>query len=301
MDRTIGPRTLGRNQTNCTGPPYRPRIRAPHHCCLVITLAVGESRSSSAGPTARPPVRGRPSWSSSGPLPSRRPARVATVLWYYADLPLVAGTGPVEAIVSRNPSRTWTGPEIRGQSAYPRQAPSGGDHVLGASWPAPGSWASPAMATACSCLRGGGQGRGWLPMVRSTQALEVGRLVAAAHHLGHDMVDVGSGTTTGPGVRGPLPLASGMLEQLPCPSLLPLRPVPSLRRRPAPAGDAAPRTGGDTQAARAGMGGHRSSGSAGSSRSRTVSGAKTPARMTTPATMSMTGPRIARSSSVSPR
>ncbi len=92
-----------------------------------------------------------------------------------------------------------------------------------------------------------------------------------------------------------------MPQQLLRPTPLPLRAVPALRRRPATAGDAAPRTGRDAQAARAGVCGHGSSCSSGSSRSRTVSGANTPARMTTPATMSMTGPRTARSSSVRPR
>ena len=74
----------------------------------------------------------------------------------------------------------------------------------------------------------------------------------SAVDLGHDVVDVGRWTAAGSSI-GPPPLARRMAEQLLCPPPLPLGPVPALRRRPAPAGDAAPRAGGDPQAARAGM------------------------------------------------
>lgn len=41
MHRTIGPRGLGRNQTNRTGPPCRPRIKVPHHCGIVWAQIFG--------------------------------------------------------------------------------------------------------------------------------------------------------------------------------------------------------------------------------------------------------------------
>ena len=106
--------------------------------------------------------------------------------------------------------------------------------------------------------------------------------------LGHDVVDVRGGTATRSAMLDPL--ADRVPTQLMRPTPLPSSSVPALRSRPATAGDAASGTGRDPQAAGAGMHGHGSSGSSGSRRSRTVSGAKSPARMTTPATMSMTGP-----------
>jgi hypothetical protein len=45
-----------------------------------------------------------------------------------------------------------------------------------------------------------------------TEALGVRRIVAPAVDLGHDLVDVGRGTTAGSGFRGPPPRARRLLE-----------------------------------------------------------------------------------------
>jgi hypothetical protein len=78
-------------------------------------------------------------------------------------------------------------------------------------------------------------------VVPSAEALEIGWLVPAAVDLGHDVVDIGSGTTAGLGVSSTMPLARRVSEQLLRPPALPVCPVPALGRRPSAAGEAASR------------------------------------------------------------
>ena len=132
-------------------------------------------------------------------------------------------------------------------------------------------------------------------MVLGAQRLEVRRVIGAAVDLGQDVVHLGGRKTAGAGVRRPPPQARGVPQQLLGPTQAPVRPIPALRRRPATTGDAAPWTGGDPQASRAGVCVHGPRSSSSSTLPRTVAGLKTPARMTTPARMSITGPRMVRS------
>ena len=75
-------------------------------------------------------------------------------------------------------------------------------------------------------------------MMQGTQALEVRRLVAAAVHLGDDVVDVRRETAARASASSGRRLAGWVPEQLLRPAAAPVCSIPTLRGRPATTGDA---------------------------------------------------------------